>query len=148
MVVGPEFLVVAALLGMIPAAVAERKGLSFMGWWVFGTMLFIVALPLAIVARPNEANLAKRGVARTCPFCAELIKAEASVCRYCRRDLAPNVPTLVRCPKCRTKMPEAARRGHRCAKAPRKLASGREEGPRRPGEGQRGLRRGAAERRR
>jgi hypothetical protein len=27
--------------------------------------------------------------ARKCPFCAELVKAEAVVCRYCARDLAP-----------------------------------------------------------
>lgn len=28
---------------------------------------------------------------RKCPFCAEVIKAEAVVCRYCRRELTPSV---------------------------------------------------------
>jgi hypothetical protein len=32
---------------------------------------------------PDKSNT------RTCPFCAEKIKPEARICRYCQRDLMP-----------------------------------------------------------
>jgi hypothetical protein len=33
--------------------------------------------------------LAIKGQVRECPFCAEQIKTDAKVCRYCGRDLPP-----------------------------------------------------------
>ena len=35
---------VAALLGLIPANIAKKKGHSFGLWWFYGWMLFIVAI--------------------------------------------------------------------------------------------------------
>ena len=34
----------AAILGLIPANIAKKKGLSFGMWWFYGWMLFIVAI--------------------------------------------------------------------------------------------------------
>jgi hypothetical protein len=45
---------VLSLLGLIPAAIAHKKGRAFLDWWFFGAALFPVALPLAITLRPNE----------------------------------------------------------------------------------------------
>jgi hypothetical protein len=42
-------LIVAALLGLIPATIASNKGYDFQLWWLFGAALFIVALPMALV---------------------------------------------------------------------------------------------------
>lgn len=49
-----EILIVAVLLGLIPAAIASKKGRSFATWWFFGAMLFIVALPMALMMKPKD----------------------------------------------------------------------------------------------
>jgi hypothetical protein len=80
------------LLGLIPAAIAHGKGESFLLWWIFGSLLFIVALPLAIITKPNEPALATQQGLRKCPYCAEMIKREANVCRHCGRESEAWIP--------------------------------------------------------
>lgn len=48
--------VVLTILGLIPAAIASRKGRNFFDWWFFGTSLFPIALPMAIIIKPQEAD--------------------------------------------------------------------------------------------
>jgi hypothetical protein len=47
-----EFLILCALIGLIPAYLAKKKGRSFGLWWFYGAMLFIVALPHALIMQP------------------------------------------------------------------------------------------------
>jgi len=84
-------LVIAAFLGLIPAVIAYQKGHDFFDWWVFGWLLFIVALPAALLLKPNIAELETRqleqGTVKRCPYCAELVKREGRVCKHCGRDV-------------------------------------------------------------
>lgn len=48
-----EFVVLGALLGLLPAFIAHNKGHRFGPWWVYGALLFIVALPHAILTSPG-----------------------------------------------------------------------------------------------
>ena len=85
-----EILVIGAVIGLIPAAIAQSKGYSFVLWWFFGTFLFVVALPAALLMKPDTAVLERSQLSRgmkKCPFCAELIKLEANVCKHCGREL-------------------------------------------------------------
>ncbi|MBN5198738.1 zinc ribbon domain-containing protein [Serratia proteamaculans] len=88
-----EFLVVAALLGLITAFIAQSKGRSFAGWWVYGFLLFIVAI-IHVLIIPSErkhstTSSPSSGESRDCPYCAEPIKRQASKCKHCGSDVEP-----------------------------------------------------------
>lgn len=85
----------AVVLGLIPAAIARSKGLGFIEWWVFGTLLFIIALPAAIFAKgPNSRptvspsnQLLVEGKAKRCPHCLAVVAIDATKCPKCRQPL-------------------------------------------------------------
>lgn len=52
-------LVMAAVLGLIPAYIAKEKGYSFGLWWFYGWMLFIVAI-IHVSCLPDKTQKSDR----------------------------------------------------------------------------------------
>lgn len=80
------WLVSAIVAGMV----GSGKGRTGAGW-ALGILLgpiglLIIAVMPANVSRVESVAL-RSGDMRKCPYCAELIKSEATTCRFCGKDI-------------------------------------------------------------
>ncbi len=107
--------VAAAITGLIGIQIARAKGreglegflwgffLSVIGWFVVLLLPEVKPTPARRASKADARILALGNpttkvppkmsvdgqVLRKCPFCAEMILAEAVICRFCQRDVTP-----------------------------------------------------------
>ena len=81
------FVCLAIVLGLIPGAIAQSKGHSFVAYWLFGIVFLVAALPAALLLSKDAKALddlaVNSGDFRKCSQCAELIRRDAKICRFC-----------------------------------------------------------------
>lgn len=82
---------------IVASYVASKRGRSAFNWFLIGIVLVgVFSLLLLIALPPNTQALERKamrdGTMRKCPHCAEMVKAEAKICRYCRNALTPIPP--------------------------------------------------------
>ena len=66
------------LFGVFSAMIASTKGRSAGGWFFMGLIFGPFGLLVALLPATE-----KSGATRKCPDCAEVVKAEAMVCKHC-----------------------------------------------------------------
>jgi hypothetical protein len=52
-----EVLVIGIILGLLPAAIAKTRGQNFFVWWVYGAVLFPIALIHALLVKPGSTSV-------------------------------------------------------------------------------------------
>lgn len=81
---------VATLLAAIPAGIANARGREPTVWFIYGLLLFPVALVHSACLWPTrQARDAQARAAgdKQCPECAEFVRSRARVCQWCGADV-------------------------------------------------------------
>jgi ABC-type Mn2+/Zn2+ transport system permease subunit len=73
-----EGLIILLALALIPAFIAQSKGRSFLGWYIYGIFLWIIALIHSLVLSDKS---------KVCPKCFAKVDERATICKACRNSL-------------------------------------------------------------
>ena len=70
-------LIVAAGLAFIPASIAKKKGYSFGLWWLYGWLLFIVAI-IHVAVIPDKTGVQSSNVQSSAPAISSVSNRSAA----------------------------------------------------------------------
>ena len=77
-----RYYVLIAVAGIAGALLARPKGRSPVLWF-----LLCAIVPLLVIAIALLPPVVAKGINKKCPHCAEIIKEDATRCKYCGMNL-------------------------------------------------------------
>ena len=89
----PALVISSLLFGVAAMLVMQNKGRSGLSGFTLGFLLGPLGLIIALAMERDDEMLEwMRGDRRRCPHCAESIRSEASLCRFCGNEVRPREP--------------------------------------------------------
>jgi hypothetical protein len=73
-----RYVILIVVAGIVGASLARPKGRSPVLWF-----LLCAVLPLLVIAIALLPPVLSHGITKRCPFCHEIVKANARVCKFC-----------------------------------------------------------------
>jgi hypothetical protein len=73
-----RYIILIVVAGIVGAILARPKGRSPILWF-----LLCAIVPLLVIAIALLPSVVSKGITKKCPHCSEVIKEDATVCKYC-----------------------------------------------------------------
>jgi hypothetical protein len=77
-----RYVLLLIVAGIVGGIIAGRKGRSRIGWFILCGLS-----PLLIIVIALLPPVVSKGHTKKCPYCAEIIKEDAIVCKHCGREM-------------------------------------------------------------
>jgi len=76
-----RYVLLFIIAGIVGSIIAIRKGRSPVWWFILCAIVPLLIIVLAVLP-----PLVSKGYTKQCPYCAEIIKEDAIVCKHCGRE--------------------------------------------------------------